>query len=147
MFIIMNFYQYHFRQVSYTTLNYLHSFQTHFFTQSTIIFALFIQAACPRSHAEYTYGHLEICLRFVPDQQKYPMGTSVCQQDGGDLIKLDSQRKFENFQHFLGSLYMYERLVKKLSMLQKKRLQTYIIIFIINIKIYTVSTSDLLVQK
>lgn len=46
----------------------------------------YITPPCPQSYSEYPYRHLDICLRFVPDQQKYPMATSVCQQDGGDLI-------------------------------------------------------------
>lgn len=59
-------------------------------------------APCPLSYSEYTYGYLNICLRFVSNLMTYPMASSVCQQDGGDLVRLDSQRKFDIFQEFVG---------------------------------------------
>lgn len=82
------------------------------FFQSNIFFIAnnlcrFNLAPCPQSYTEFTYGHLDICLRFVSDLMKYPMATSVCEQDGGDLIKLDSQRKFDIFQDFVGKLLWY----------------------------------------
>lgn len=59
-------------------------------------------APCPLSYSEYTYGYLNICLRFVSNLMTYPMASSVCQQDSGDLVRLDSQRKFDIFQEFVG---------------------------------------------
>ncbi|XP_052694764.1 uncharacterized protein LOC128173079 [Crassostrea angulata] len=67
------------------------------------VFNTYIAPPCPLSYSEYTYGYLNICLRFVSNLTTYPMASSVCQQDGGDLVRLDSQRKFDIFQEFVAN--------------------------------------------
>jgi hypothetical protein len=46
-----------------------------------------------------------VCLKFVAGKTTYQKAKTVCQRIGGNLIRLDSQEKFEMFERFVKCEY------------------------------------------
>ena len=64
-------------------------------------FFIILLAPCPEDYTEFSYDHRDICLRYRPEVKSYPEATTECQAEGGDLIKVDSQRKMDIFKDFV----------------------------------------------
>ncbi|XP_061190272.1 uncharacterized protein LOC133198147 [Saccostrea echinata] len=59
-------------------------------------------AHCPSAYAVYDYTHFNICLRYISISANYTEAVSRCQQDGGDLVRIDSFQKYDIFKGHIG---------------------------------------------
>jgi hypothetical protein len=59
---------------------------------------------CPKGYTPYPIISLFICLKYVALNTKYPDAVNDCNADDGDLIRIDSQEKFDIFRTHLGTL-------------------------------------------
>ncbi|XP_048751416.1 uncharacterized protein LOC125663154 [Ostrea edulis] len=57
---------------------------------------------CPQGYTTHQYTYFKICLKYVSVYVKYPDAVNHCNADGGDLIRIDSQQKFDIFKTHLG---------------------------------------------
>ncbi|XP_048750767.2 uncharacterized protein LOC125662565 [Ostrea edulis] len=61
----------------------------------------YIPPACPDGYTTYQYKYFKICLKYVAMDTKYPDAVNFCNADGGDLIRIDSQQKYDLFRAHL----------------------------------------------
>ncbi|XP_062593280.1 uncharacterized protein LOC134254772 [Saccostrea cucullata] len=61
----------------------------------------FIPPKCPSGYTLYEYSPFDICLKYVPQGLNYPGANASCNGENGDLIKIDTARKFEIFKNHL----------------------------------------------
>lgn len=82
----------------------LYLFYCHFqlFTQTISLLTTFpIYVACPVGYKEVTSNANKTCLRFVDTPTHYPYATINCKEDGGDLVKLDTEPLKDVFLDFI----------------------------------------------
>lgn len=61
----------------------------------------FIPPACATGYATYNYTDIQICLKYVSVPASYPEAAELCEAEGGDLIRLDSQLKHDIMTNYL----------------------------------------------
>ncbi|XP_062592821.1 uncharacterized protein LOC134254313 [Saccostrea cucullata] len=57
---------------------------------------------CPQGYTFYRTSVFTTCLKYVSTEVNYKEAVSSCKQDGGDLIRIDSQEKFDIFKNHAG---------------------------------------------
>uniref|UniRef100_K1R1M3 Uncharacterized protein n=1 Tax=Magallana gigas TaxID=29159 RepID=K1R1M3_MAGGI len=62
--------------------------------------AMHCEVPCAEGYANYKLMSDEICLKYFPVPVTYSTAQSNCQAEGADLIKIDSQEKYDIFNDF-----------------------------------------------
>ncbi|XP_062587783.1 uncharacterized protein LOC134249445 [Saccostrea cucullata] len=62
----------------------------------------FLPIPCPSGYTTIMNTFYEICVKYVPTPTMYDDAVSRCNEDGGDLFKIDSEKKYEIFKELLG---------------------------------------------
>lgn len=57
----------------------------------------------------YNLTSHQICLKYFPVPARYSSARNLCQAEGGDLIKIDSQEKYDKFETFHGMFKLRTR--------------------------------------
>lgn len=57
----------------------------------------FVPLPCADGYATYSLMSYQICLKYFPVPVTYSTAQANCQAEGGDLIKIDSQEKYDIF--------------------------------------------------
>ncbi|XP_061190698.1 uncharacterized protein LOC133198680 [Saccostrea echinata] len=55
---------------------------------------------CPAGYSVFQYLDSEICVKYVNKGTTYPEAVISCKTDGGDLIRIDSEKKYDIFKRF-----------------------------------------------
>lgn len=55
----------------------------------------------PHGYVTFNFTDTQICLKYVTTPATYPEATKHCQADGGDLIRLDSNLKYDILTDYL----------------------------------------------
>lgn len=61
-------------------------------------------APCAKGYASYDLLGSQICLKYFPVPVSYATAKANCQVEGGNLIKIDSQEKYDIFKDYHGVL-------------------------------------------
>lgn len=61
---------------------------------------------CANGYTSYEVMSYQICLKYFPVSVTYDSARALCQTDGADLIKIDSQEKFDVFKDYHGMLHV-----------------------------------------
>lgn len=59
---------------------------------------------CANGYVSYDVMSYQICLKYYPVPVTYESARALCQTEGADLIKIDSQEKFDVFKDYHGML-------------------------------------------
>jgi hypothetical protein len=62
-----------------------------------------ITVSCPLEYKEYRRDDVIICLRYSDKRKSYYDAKSMCNTEGGDLMKADSANKFNILKDFIST--------------------------------------------
>ena len=72
--------------------------------KSSDIFAWCFAVPCAEGYATYKWMSYEICMKYFPVPVIYATAKANCEAEGGNLIKIDSQEKYDIFNDYHGKL-------------------------------------------
>ena len=68
---------------------------------------------CKDGYVFYNYSDYQIGLKYVQDLVAYSQAKAHCGAEGGDLIRIDSILKYDNFKELLGITNCHSQLISK----------------------------------
>ena len=63
-----------------------------------------VSGNCKDGYVTYNYTDFQICLKYVPDSVRYTQARAHCEEEGGDLIKMDTTLKYDIFKEMLSKV-------------------------------------------
>lgn len=67
-----------------------------------LLYFFYMIAPCADGYRAYDFMLHQICLKYVPVHSTYSSAKLSCDAEGGDLIKIASQKKFDIFKRHHG---------------------------------------------
>ena len=61
----------------------------------------FVSGLCKDGYVTYDDNDFQICLKYVPDPVRYTQARAHCEEEGGDLIRIDTTLKYDIFKEML----------------------------------------------